>query len=249
MKEFMFLKYINSIQKPIIINGTNTGYIVDIFGYVYNKTGEGNSRVTTSIGSHGYELVTLHYEDKSEQYLVHRIVADTFCSGRTEKRKYVNHIDGDKTNNRSDNLEWVSGSENMIHAVKTGLHPANNPVYTDDQIHRICKLLEEGEKSSKQISEIVGVNYTLICDIKFRGKHKRISSRYNLNTTPVGHKQLRDEIFCLMNKGYSNSEIFDMIDISEESKRHIEYCRYLFNKKNNKKSNGRYKRVDRCSNK
>ena len=36
-------------------------------------------------------------------------------------KNFVNHIDGDKQNNSIENLEWVSHSENMIHAYKMGL--------------------------------------------------------------------------------------------------------------------------------
>ena len=53
---------------------------------------------------------------------VHRLVAMAFCQeGRTQDKIYVNHIDGDTFNNVYTNLEWVTPSENIRHAVKNGL--------------------------------------------------------------------------------------------------------------------------------
>lgn len=51
---------------------------------------------------------------------VHRVIAKTFLP-KDEARIYVNHIDGDKTNNKVENLEWCTFSENMKHAYNNGL--------------------------------------------------------------------------------------------------------------------------------
>lgn len=57
---------------------------------------------------------------KSSNRLVHRLVAETFVPNY-HCYDVVNHIDGDKLNNRSSNLEWVTYSENLYHAFKNGL--------------------------------------------------------------------------------------------------------------------------------
>ena len=73
--------------------------------------------------SKGYKGVILTKNGKRTNKKLHRLVAEVFIENPFNKPQ-VNHIDCDKTNNKVTNLEWVTGSENIIHAVKNGLqHP------------------------------------------------------------------------------------------------------------------------------
>lgn len=62
--------------------------------------------------------VSLHGIEK--YFYVHRAVAMAFVPN-PDNKPYVNHIDGDKTNNAADNLEWVEPYENTYHAMSSGL--------------------------------------------------------------------------------------------------------------------------------
>ena len=68
----------------------------------------------------GYKIVRLSNNNIKKTLSVHRIVAQEFIPNPFNKEQ-VNHIDGDKTNNNINNLEWTTQSENQIHAHKIGL--------------------------------------------------------------------------------------------------------------------------------
>lgn len=69
-----------------------------------------------------YERVSLHRSGKLDRQCVHRLVARAFLGGLPKQQ--VNHIDGNKRNNRVDNLEWCTHRENIQHAWRTGLKTA-----------------------------------------------------------------------------------------------------------------------------
>ena len=68
----------------------------------------------------GYRIVNLKRDGKQDMRTVHRLVMTAFVPNDNECSD-INHIDGDKTNNHLDNLEWCTRRENMAHAVKNGL--------------------------------------------------------------------------------------------------------------------------------
>lgn len=68
----------------------------------------------------GYLMVHLSTNGYRDPRLVHRLVAEAFVPV-AEERQFVNHRDGDKTNNTASNLEWCTRAENMAHAHSNGL--------------------------------------------------------------------------------------------------------------------------------
>ncbi len=98
--------------------------VVDLFaGYTIREDGEIRSRFGRVIKQQirsGYICVELWKSGKGKKYLVHRILAQSFIPNH-ECKPQVNHIDGVKTNNELNNLEWVTQSENQLHAYKSGL--------------------------------------------------------------------------------------------------------------------------------
>lgn len=63
----------------------------------------------------GYEQVGLRNNEKSKILLVHRLIAKAFIPNPEDKPQ-INHKNGIRNDNRLENLEWVTGSENSLHA-------------------------------------------------------------------------------------------------------------------------------------
>jgi len=89
-------------------------YSVDTNGVVYGKNGN-PLKYTTNRG--GYRVVSFYNNGRQLWKSVHRIVADQFVYNDSPKEKtQVNHINGQKSDNHVDNLEWVTPKENSVHA-------------------------------------------------------------------------------------------------------------------------------------
>lgn len=163
----------------------NTEIWRDVVGYekyyqVSNK-GEVRSldRLTNNINGHfikkgrmlkqavnrsGYKFVMLTDRNGiAKNCKVHRLVAIAFMDNPFNK-KTVNHKDGNKTNNCTDNLEWATYSENMQHAVDIGLkndHFKNKKVVKLTLDNEVVEIYE----SLKQAAEKNGINSKTISKV------------------------------------------------------------------------------------
>lgn len=178
------MKYnrIVEIFVDIFIDGKPSNYMISDAGRVYNK--KHDRFLKPQIDNFGYVVVDLSSDNKHKKYKVHRLVAEAFISNPYNKPT-VNHEDADKTNNDVTNLTWATYQEQKDHARLFGLikgahlgEDHHNCKYSDDKIHQICKLLEEGKLKYKEISLITKVRVNTIKDVKQRRYRTDISDQY-----------------------------------------------------------------------
>lgn len=98
------------------------GYGACCDGYIYSKRKPPYQwKIKKGFNEkNGYISATLSKNGKHKTFSAHKLVAIAF-HGEPGGKMQVNHIDGVKSNNNADNLEWVTPSSNTIHALKTGL--------------------------------------------------------------------------------------------------------------------------------
>ena len=197
-------------------------YYVTKEGEVWNT--ETMTKVNGGVYNNDYRYVKLGSVD---HIAMHRLVAHHFVpipkdlvdQKLTEENLVVNHLDGNKLNNRWDNLEWTTNAGNMAHASATGLLPTT---IDDHVLEHIFQRLEEGW-SNIAISKETGISANTI-----NGIRRRVSPRYRTDkytwskhSTDVREKERRDElaIKCvkLFNEGMSYQAIADKLGFISKS--------------------------------
>ncbi len=159
-------------EYPNYYEVSNLGNVRSVNRFVYNKTQKGRLMNRHKINS-GYFIVCLSKDNKVKGRTIHRLVAKAFC-GKPEGKDFVNHKNGIKTDNRAENLEWCTKSENAIHAFKTGLKKVS-PKSIEATIKRnqtthcvkVRQLTLDGQivaeyKSIKEAAELTSCNYSNI---------------------------------------------------------------------------------------
>lgn len=105
----VYKPYSNKLPFQVNIKGYEN-YIIGIDGNVYR-------RLKPRYDIHGYEYYDFSDgKGKSERKYMHRLIAENYIP-KEKGKNYVNHKDGNKSNNLIENLEWVTPSENRLHSI------------------------------------------------------------------------------------------------------------------------------------
>ena len=181
----------------------------------------------------GYHRYYLYRNGECRKMKAHRLVALAFIPNPENKRE-VNHISCVKTCNWVGNLEWVTSAENKQHARAHGLYhevhgqDKKNAKYTDEQIHQVCKYLQDG-KHPLEISKIMGIPVSCPKTIKYCGRWKHISSQYEIpmsgeiprvDTTKISHNAKYSEeiihtICKMLSSGSTNADISVKLNVPD----------------------------------
>jgi len=130
--------------------------------------------------------VHLWKDNKQKTFYVHRLVAEAFIPNLQNKPE-VNHKDGNRQNNVITNLEWVTSSENKIHAIETGLKVYTNRLTREEFIECLDAVIE-GE-SYASISERVSYKVPFL-SVKLRKLAKELGIEDLLDNSLKLQKQV-----------------------------------------------------------
>lgn len=138
-------------------------YCISKDGVVCNT--KRNKQIKPQKDRYGYIFVQLWENAKNKKFKVHRLIAIYYIENPYNKSQ-VNHINGIKDDNRIENLEWVTSSENQYHAIKIGLRK------TSVKQRETAKKL----KSMPVLNKETGIFYDSIKDAA--KAYNRFSSNY-----------------------------------------------------------------------
>lgn len=120
----------------------------------------------------GYVQAMLRKSGIKKNLSVHRLVCEAFHGPAPATKPFVNHRNGKKSDNRKKNLHWVSASENILHALDTGLavrakgESHGMAKLTETQALEIYNLLITTNMTQKSIALKYGVAREVVKDIK-----------------------------------------------------------------------------------
>ena len=227
---YVYIGYEKEQWKPLVIDNYKTRYLISNFGHVKNKK-TGKILLSSHMSNDNHHCISLRIkkgQKKAKTYYIHRLVAIAFIPN-PENKPEVNHINGDKSCNYDFNLEWCTRTENQIHAAKHGLTNANhNNVRrtSEDQVIRICEMLEENKLNQKEIARRVGCSRHSVFNILHKKSYTKISRNYQIDNYTI--KQPEDFVVRGTNlpvTKYSEEEVRNvckLIDKGQYTLREIE---------------------------
>lgn len=145
-------------------------YLVSDLGRVFSIPRETTSGgLVTPVVRNGYQIVCLSRHGETVKRQVHRIELEAFI-GLPKDGYQANHIDGNRSNNRLDNLEWVTQQENIEHElyVLGNIYPRQK--LTQEDVRAIRTSL----KSNRELAQEYGVSYSTIQNARTGKSYRKV---------------------------------------------------------------------------
>ncbi len=162
-----------------ITTGCDSKYFISNTGVVENRILNKKAFVLSKrIDRAGYDTVRLSINRKSTTKYVHRLLAVAFVN-RIPGKDFVNHKNGIKTDNRIENLEWVTHAENIDHAYFHSLiHPYSKTKWVTDTSNKRFKVYYLSVKDA-----------ALMCSIPYSTLKNYLSGKRR-NTTNLAYDKV-----------------------------------------------------------
>ena len=174
----------------------NELYLVSNFGRIkrlsyktrHNRTW--SERILTNTKTNdGYLKVGIVCNGIYKDVRVHRMVAETFIDNPNDK-PHVNHINGNKLDNRTENLEWCTAKENISHSYENNLQPIQVNTYkgklTNWQRKEIVTRYNSEEISKRRLALEYGVSHTTISAI--------VNNKYSYKTHENEYRKFKETL-------------------------------------------------------
>lgn len=143
-------------------------YSITPFGVVKSlKAGKVKKHI---ISPKGYVRISLYRDSKQHVFFLHRVVAMMFLGEMPTPLHQVNHKDGNKKNNHFSNLEWVTCSENQIHAIETGLRVRPDLTVRNSVINQLVNI---EYVNRRRVAILLKMSYSSVTQIAKTERNKR----------------------------------------------------------------------------